>query len=207
MISHKYQCIFIHIPRVAGTSIEKWLCGSDWWEIDPATKHLLASQARQLYSDFWESYFKFTFVRNPWDRMVSALKFPDYFGVRYDRGRIPPFGRSLDFGGYKTRFGPDPVVEFDHRFYERSSIVSPRHAAKQVYGNIIDEPIDFIGRFETLVKDCSQLRDILGVDEIMTIHSEKSTRKARYRHYYNTSTAQEVADMYANDNERFGFAF
>ena len=74
MISHKHKCIFIHIPRTGGTSIEKALTEADWWKVDKKTKHLDCKTAKNLYKDNWNEYFKFTIVRNPWDWMVSLFR-------------------------------------------------------------------------------------------------------------------------------------
>ena len=51
MISHKYKCIFIHIPRTGGTFIENLIFGKDWWGIDKKTKHITASQAKEIYKE------------------------------------------------------------------------------------------------------------------------------------------------------------
>lgn len=44
MISDQYRCIFVHIPRVAGTSIELAITGLDWWN----TLHLPGVLAAQM---------------------------------------------------------------------------------------------------------------------------------------------------------------
>ena len=75
MISHELKCIFIHIPRTGGSIIEKLLVGQDWWIFDKKTKHLIASQAKKLYSEYWNDYFKFSFVRDPYSRMLSLTTF------------------------------------------------------------------------------------------------------------------------------------
>ena len=160
MISHKYKCIFVHLPRTAGTSIEQWIHGRDWWEVEPNTKHLIASQAKRQYADYWDEYFTFAFVRNPWDRVVSSLKFPDYFGIEY-REKVWPFQQSVLLDGYKSCFGGNVVLEHDFRFFRRSHLLSKKHASGQVYGNILDEDLDFVGRFENLSADCRKIREIL----------------------------------------------
>jgi hypothetical protein len=46
MISHEHKCIFVHISRTGGSSIERTIFKKDWWLIDPATKHLTASKTK-----------------------------------------------------------------------------------------------------------------------------------------------------------------
>src|SRR5579875_525331 len=112
------KCIFVHIPRCAGTSVETWLCGRDYWTVDPARKHLTAGQARRTYAAYWGSYFKFSIVRHPFTRFGSCLKYGSHFGL----ARGAPSG--LDFSGYHERFGREVVVEYDHRFYDSNEVAS-----------------------------------------------------------------------------------
>ena len=74
MVLDDLGLIFVHITRTGGTSIEVALAGQDWWQISPQTKHLSARQIRiQVGEEKWSDYFKFSIVRNPWDRVVSMF--------------------------------------------------------------------------------------------------------------------------------------
>ena len=157
MISHKYKCIFIHIQRTAGTSIENWIVGKDWWRIDKETKHLLASQAKVKYRKYWDKYFKFSFVRNPWDRVVSCLIFPEFYGISYHNG-------MLNFDGYKSKYGYPVIIENDFRFSNGKFLKSKKHMKNSVYLNILDEELDFVVSF-VQVED--GIRDI-GVTGVQT---------------------------------------
>jgi len=166
MISHELKCIFIHIPRTAGSSIERALINDDWWTVESKTKHLIASQAKKIYSEYWNDYFKFSFVRDPYSRMLSMTTF--------DKIRKMYYGDTVSFTGiitdqhineYKKLFGHLILIEHDYRFYKRKEVENETHRENCVYGNILDEPIDYIGKFETLEEDFKNLCNTLGLRE------------------------------------------
>ena len=70
MILPDKKIIFIHIPRTGGTSVEKYFNfkTSTDWKIKTA-QHLTLAEYDNHYD--LDKYFKFTIVRNPWDRLVS----------------------------------------------------------------------------------------------------------------------------------------
>jgi hypothetical protein len=202
MISHKYKCIFIHIPRTAGTAIEKWICGDDWWYIEKETKHLLASQAKKIYQEYWDSYFKFSFVRNPWDRMVSCLgAYEDFFKISCKE--------FLNIDGYKKEFGYPITIENDYRFSKKNDIQLEKHQEHSVYLNILDENLDFIGKFESLRKDTEFIKKRLKIEKDFpfTVKDGASKRKDKYQDYYDDKARRDVEELFRKDIKKFRYRF
>ena len=91
MLCHKHKCIFVHIPKTAGQSIEKVFLESLQFDESrrpelllrpnndpnkgpPRLAHLKAQdyfEYEYITKETFYKYFKFSFVRNPWDRAVS----------------------------------------------------------------------------------------------------------------------------------------
>jgi Sulfotransferase family len=197
MISHDLKCIFIHIPRCAGTSIEKWLVGANWWEKEASTKHLIASQAQRLYQEYWDTYFKFSIVRHPISRVISSLKFHDHFGLEL-------MGRRICFAGYYERFGRDVIVEFDHRYAERADVLQPEHRQGAVYGNILDRELDFVGKFEDLKGATQVIADRLSISSPFFDWEEKSLNLIQASDL-DEGTLSEIRRLYFADYARWGY--
>ena len=85
MISHKHQCIFIHIPRTGGTSIEHWFLNHTMGNKNLPLKHLTAPQAKLIYKDYWNDYYKFSIIRNPYNRFVSMFRYQKHFCLKLDK--------------------------------------------------------------------------------------------------------------------------
>jgi chondroitin 4-sulfotransferase 11 len=77
-LSRFYKCIFIHIPKTAGTSIEKILNTSteaDFYSIKPPTlQHLTWAELKDKITLDYSEFYKFTVVRNPFERLVSEYE-------------------------------------------------------------------------------------------------------------------------------------
>jgi len=98
MISHKHRCVFIHLPKCGGQSVEDVFisdCGLSWDSREPLLLRRnenvkvgppwLAHLSYREYLDYcyisselMDQYFKFSVVRNPYDRLVSIYKYLGY---------------------------------------------------------------------------------------------------------------------------------
>jgi hypothetical protein len=205
MICHDYKCIFIHIPKVAGQSIETIflnLLGLTWKtraplllrkndcpEIGPPRlAHLTINeyiQYKYLSEDLFDDYYKFSFVRNPWDRVVSI-----YHYLGYDRKFI--FGE----------FVLNHLHELLHTYYW---FLKPQKEFITTNNNIM---VDFIGRYENLQSDFDIVCKKLGIEDSALIHKNKSKRNFNeYKAYYNSTSKDLVYKIYKQDVKLFKYEF
>jgi len=144
-----------------------------------------------MQKDFFESSFKFCFVRNPWDRLVS-LFFYRQLDQEYENFRK----FCLDFKDQAV----EPIGLFNARLNSQFN--------DQVSW-IIDENgrlmVDFIGRFERLEEDFSKICRVLGVRNRLP-HRNRSNH-TNYREYYDKETIAIVRQRYKRDIEFFGYDF
>lgn len=68
-IFHESNSIFIHVPKCAGTSIEKTLGGREFGG------HSYARSIKERYPKEWNEYYKFGFVRDPLTRFASGYRY------------------------------------------------------------------------------------------------------------------------------------
>ena len=215
-VSHELRCLFVHVPRTGGTSIEKALGMGGDVEVEDADllfgrirseQHL----ARRFGSDFFQhltlrevrslesaglsrGYFSFAIVRNPWDRIVSvyARLIAGGAGVLAEQlGVTDP--SSLSFGA----------------FLELAEGCSHSHLVPQadfVVGEDGAVAVDLVGRFEELSASFEEVRQRLGRPELALPHVNRSSHR-HYSSYYDAATRERVGRMYARDIEAFGYVF
>ena len=69
MISHKHKCIFIHIPKNAGSSVLQVFADK------AGRKHAKWYEFYESNDYFFKRYFKFAIVREPLSRLYSAYRY------------------------------------------------------------------------------------------------------------------------------------
>lgn len=221
MISHRYRCLFIHIPKCAGTSIEHVLghfdghegrAGQDHRSIrmvcqpgprvseifqqenlkdfirrirEQYRKHANPENGVMPSEDEYNSYYKFTIVRNPVERAYSWYK------------------NALRDPIHQKNYGIDPNDSFDQfmRKFAGKGFLRPQTYWLKDYSGAI--PMDFIGKFENLSKDYEIICKELGIKDFHLPHKiEGQTSKEKK---IEDRTIEFINRFYAEDFERFGY--
>ncbi|EAK9890022.1 sulfotransferase family protein, partial [Campylobacter lari] len=191
----KYKCIFIHVPKVAGSSIERVIYQTDRWLVG----HAKASDYVKLGKDRFENYFSFGFVRNPYDRVVSA-----YHYLRSGGGNLADEIWAKE-NIYKYNSFEEFVLNLQNNG-ERIKILNWIHFVPQ-YKFLCNEQkkilVNFVGKFENLSKDFAKILQILNRNDKL-VHINKS-RHFNYSNYYNKVTYKIIRDIYKDDFEIFDY--
>lgn len=209
MLVHELNCVFIHVPKCAGQSIETALMthlGYEWEQRgrfmmgpnrDPAKgparlAHMTAAEYVKfayMTQQQFDTYFKFSIVRNPWARIVSEYHWA---------GHHKRFG----FEDFLTKYFP---VSDNHA----TASDALRHVIPQadfLYDNENRCLVDYLGRFETLRDDFIKICDKIGIPELeLPVLNKKSYKP--YQEYYTEKSKEIVAEKYARDIKLFGYSF
>jgi hypothetical protein len=216
LLSPKYRFLFVHIAKTGGTSVRSALEGLRWrdpWyypmflcsRLSHLSGHRIATKlprhakiiaAQELLpKEFFDSLFKFAFVRNPWDLQVSS-----FHHIRRER---PHF-----LGGHETfddflRWKLDPRRPY--QYHLDTSIIPQSDYLIDLHGQII---VDFIGRYERLHDDFATACARIGIQSPVLPHARKARdRRQDYRSYYSDETVKLVATHFARDIQLLNYQF
>ena len=126
IISHKHKFIYISVPKTGTSSvidafmrnfkvqtknIKKGIFSPLYFDRKTVNKHITALELREVVGDeIWNSYFKFSFVRNPWDLIVSQYFFYKRKGqAPFSAGTIP----KGDYPFFLQKMEPVPVKKLN----------------------------------------------------------------------------------------------
>lgn len=230
-ISHRYRFIFFSNPKTGSESVRLLLDPfSDLGCVRlrqrtaefPFYDHMLPAELRPVFEargwDF-DGYYKFTFVRNPWARLVSV------YAAIQDRGLA---GRVRDAASYASRRlrGRDlePDVAGFRRWVRGIETAGRGGGGKPYHGwrrkgtwstaaFVCDadghELVDEVIRLEDAPRRLPELAARLGLPgaDALCLPHVNAHRHAAYTAYYDAAAAEHVARLYADDISRFAYRF
>ena len=186
--------VFIHIPRTAGVSVIRAIYQSD------CPRHFAVEQFLKIASSKLLHLPRFTIVRNPWGRALSAYQFAKQGGVpggaqmaHPERYRVAAFATFDTF--VEQYLATHDVCKLDGVFRPQSCYL----------GSNAEETLDHIGVFSRLGETESWLSETLG-HPVKLPHSNATDRK-QYASLYSDRTRRIVGEIYRADIERFAFKF
>ncbi|MEW6745221.1 MAG: sulfotransferase family 2 domain-containing protein [Planctomycetota bacterium] len=202
-ISHRYKFVFVSIPRTGSTSVRNCLkpysdifsCGD---RFSPYYHHIWARDLKHHFQEQaweWDSFFKFAFVRNPWDRLVSLYHFgkPD---------------RKLRYTWDLARWDPSTALSFEDWIIALAQARQKPRFLRQV-DQITDANgmllLDFVGRLENINRDAKKVFERIGIREEVPVVNR--TEHRHYSEYYTGRALSLVQEFCRTDIEMFGYRF
>jgi hypothetical protein len=197
MISHRYKCIFIHIPRTCGSFIEKYVFKE---YVSEQEKHLTSDLAKQHYNQYWDDYAKFTIVRDPWARIYSLIKLDqNYANCNMIDGKI------IDIEGYMSRFTFNGIpIEIDHRYNTITNNIQANYKKSMMYTNFIGEEMDYVLDYDNLADQLPLLLDQLEIDFDMS-NIKRPSKK--YDQFFTTESRNQVLSLHEAELDKYNLQF
>ena len=212
-ISYKHKFIFIHVDRTGGTSVSRTLDAFSYNMSDIerlyvalrrrlgfstdnyrwkrfSTQHVTARELKAQYPrEIFDNYFKFAFVRNPWDWLVS---------IYYARLQHPAHP-EYELAKYLNSF-------------EKYAVWWVRNKRTRQIDYLVDEQgsllLDFVGKFERLEEDFAHICKVLGIQASLPHHNTARYRAEKnYHKYYSQDTKMMIAEACQDDIEYFNYTF
>lgn len=197
-----YKCIYIHIPKNAGISVQKIL-----FPEYPNVGHRPLLYYKLYDENKFNNYFKFAFVRNPWDRLVSAYHFLLKGGLN---------SREPEAKRWAENLKNHKIKNFEHFVLSMTSpnfckyFLNFRHLRPQ-YRWVIDEKerlaLDLVVKVENFDQGIKKIKDRLKIQSSDEQIRLNTTNHENYKKLYTNEMKEIVGEYYKKDIEMFDYNF
>ena len=185
-----------------------------------SAEHLLDADLKKFHKKSWQlkhggpkapcnkkyfknpEYFKFTIVRNPWDRVVSTF----FHDIKMCKTN--PSTRRLQARRLFKKYGTEGFDKFIQKInIKKFSRDEGSHYRRQL--PFLDAEYDYVCRFENINKDIKFVCDKLGIDFKKFEHKNKSLEREEihYSEFYSEKSIELIHDAYEKDIEKLNYTF
>lgn len=196
VVCHKKKCIFVHIPKTAGTSIEQFLKDNGNNNIEyhgvrdgRSMHHFTAMDLKKELPWHFNDYYKFSIVRNPYDRLLSEYYWTPIPHVGYKSGKTR--AEFLDYVSYTVK---------NRLFFQN---IYNDHFMPQymfLYGKKL--LVNHIFRFENMNLVVDFLKKKLQIENDLPNLNKSKLKKE----YWNDRQKERIYKIYKNDFILFGYS-
>jgi hypothetical protein len=185
------ECVMVRIPKTGSTSIVKGILEG---------MQNAACTSFGVFPEEWRSLYSFAFVRNPFDRLVSAfLMFRGYF-VATDAEK--KFRDKLSLGRIMDVVEDPKVSPIGDGFFSKLKL----HCLPMTAPFFHLSQVTDIYRFEEFNSECRRLTHRLGLVCLEVPHWRKSIREP-YQNYFTPQDRERAESLFKADLQEFSYSF
>lgn len=152
-----------------------------------SSAHAPATEVRRAFPEVWDTYFKFCFVRNPFERAVS-----DYLYLTRNDASPPSFSMYLRELERTSRDHHGRCKHDNFPLYSIDGAVA----------------VDFVGHYENLAHDFEEVGRQLGISGLALTASEKRRDYVMpWRSYYKSGDQARVGRLFEKEIAAFNYSF
>lgn len=149
---------------------------------------------KQLPEKIWKNYFKFAFVRNPWDLHVSLYHYMLKNKNHSDHEKVKQYKTFENFVENRVK----KVKEQPYGLHKQVNMICDNE------GKVL---VDYIGKMENLNEDFEKIIKIIGIHSIKCVPKINTSKHKHYKEYYTDHSKKLIADTFKEDIETFGYDF
>jgi hypothetical protein len=224
IISEQYKFIFLEVPKTGTRSVRSALMRSSTEEYIQyvGSHHSFCDKAKETVSFYmehieWGEFFKFAFVRNPWDRIYSNYVYRmEKRKLLHDKERLEHILNEKFISLkekdklYKYEYWEKGFLDNlkkiqtffdsmkgDHRACFLRTIETHEPQSSYFLDKSGQISIDFIGRYENLNKEFGMICDLVGIDDSLNLDTLNKSKyddlDFSYDYVYTDQAIDEVA--------------
>jgi hypothetical protein len=183
--------VMVRIPKTGSTSVIRGIFGG----IDEAKAIAYGS-----FPEEWKGFFSFCFVRNPFDRLVSAyIMFKRY---RTSSKAEESFRRQITLSRILDVVEDENISPIGDSYFAKLK----KHSIPITSGFFPVDSVNEIYRFESFPSEYRRLCQQLEIPPGEIPHFRKSDREP-YQEYFDAATRARAEKVFQKDCERFGYKF
>lgn len=187
--SKAHETLYFHIGKTGGSSIHKALVDNGYDDNILANRSVYYEAKKEYFkgvANNFYNYFKFTFVRNKFEQLVSLYHYDKNGGIL----------GSMSFDS----FIKDLVAKDEGLYGEWLDQYHLTH----IDGECI---FDYIGKYHEFQESVDHIMDNIGLprDCVPRVNVTKRDRSKHFSEYYNKETEAIVREKFAKEIEFFGF--
>ena len=160
----------------------------------PRHAHVIAAK-EMLPAEYFDSLFKFAFVRNPWDLQVSS-----FHHIKRERPEV--MNGITDFNEF-MRYKFDPNRPY--QYHIDTSLSLQTDYLVDLHGELV---VNFFGKYENLQEDFDKVCEKVGVSKKQLPERRRAKdRDSDYRSYYDDESIKLVTDHFSRDINVLRYVF